>query len=86
MYTEVAYTNLHRATAHEGMTSKVVDKFSAGCAVIASKDKWNTFLAIMQKSRAIYGNTFSYALFNEESFFCRKKEDYEVIIYKGKEI
>ena len=86
VYVEVAYTNLHRATGIDGNTSKLVDKFSAGCAVIASKDKWDTFLEIMQKSRKIYGNSFSYALFNEESFFCRKQEDYEKIIYQGKEI
>ena len=54
--------NIHRATALEGKTSTYVDKWSAGCQVIASNDDWHEFLGICQEARAIWGNSFSYTL------------------------
>jgi len=32
--------NIHRATKYEGKTSTQIDKWSAGCQVIASNDDW----------------------------------------------
>tara|TARA_R100000908_G_scaffold27278_1_gene12472 strand:+ start:6208 stop:6828 length:621 start_codon:yes stop_codon:yes gene_type:complete len=54
--------NIHRATALEGKTSTYVDKWSAGCQVIANNDDWKTFMKIMQKAKDVWGNSFSYTL------------------------
>ena len=54
--------NIHRATALEGKTSTYVNKWSAGCQVIASNDDWHEFLEICQEARAVWGNSFSYTL------------------------
>ena len=62
-YTEVAGVNLH----HAGAASTQVDKWSAGCQVIANLDNFNELMSIVHKSQA--GNTFSYALFTEQQFF-----------------
>lgn len=54
--------NIHRATSRSGSTSTRIDKWSAGCQVIASNDDWHEFLDICQTSREIWGNSFSYTL------------------------
>ena len=56
--------NIHRATKHAGKKSTYVDKWSAGCQVIASNDDWHCFLDICQSAREIHGNSFSYTLLN----------------------
>ena len=54
--------NIHRATKHAGKTSTYVDKWSAGCQVIASNDDWHEFLGICKKASDIWGNSFTYTL------------------------
>ena len=54
--------NIHRATGRAGGTSIRVDKWSAGCQVIADNDDWHQFLDICQTAREIWGNSFSYTL------------------------
>ena len=54
--------NIHRATKHAGKTSTYVDKWSAGCQVIASNDDWHTFLDICQTARDTWNNNFTYTL------------------------
>jgi len=54
--------NIHRATALEGKKSTYVNKWSAGCQVIASNDDWFAFLEICQTAREIWGNSFTYTL------------------------
>ena len=54
--------NIHRATGRAGGKSTRVDKWSAGCQVIADNDDWHAFLDICQTSREIHGNSFSYTL------------------------
>ena len=54
--------NIHRATARKGGKSTRVDKWSAGCQVIADNDDWYEFLDICQAAREIHGNSFSYTL------------------------
>ena len=54
--------NIHRATGKKGGKSTRVDKWSAGCQVIADNDDWHTFLDICQTAREIHGNSFSYTL------------------------
>ena len=47
--------NIHRATGKKGGKSTRVDKWSAGCQVIADNDDWHTFLDICQTAREIHG-------------------------------
>ncbi len=59
---ELIGINIHRATSRAGGKSSRVDKWSAGCQVIADNDDWHTFLDICQSAREIHGNSFSYTL------------------------
>ena len=54
--------NIHRATGRSGKSSTQIDKWSAGCQVIAHNDDWHEFLDICQTSREIWGNSFTYTL------------------------
>ena len=54
--------NIHRATGRTGGTSTRVDKWSAGCQVIANNDDWHCFLDICMTAREIWGNSFTYTL------------------------
>ena len=54
--------NIHRATALSGKTSTYIDKWSAGCQVIASNDDWHEFLDICQEARSEWSNNFTYTL------------------------
>jgi pimeloyl-CoA synthetase len=54
--------NIHRATGRAGKKSSQVDKWSAGCQVIADNDDWHEFLDICQSAREVHGNSFSYTL------------------------
>ena len=54
--------NIHRATSRAGGKSTRIDKWSAGCQVIASNNDWYKFLDICQRARDIHGNSFSYTL------------------------
>ena len=56
--------NIHRATGRAGNKSTRVDKWSAGCQVIADNDDWHQFLDVCQTAREIHGNSFSYTLLN----------------------
>jgi len=58
--------NIHRATARKGGKSTRVDKWSAGCQVIADNDDWHEFLDICQAAREVHGNSFSYTLIESE--------------------
>jgi len=54
--------NIHRATKWEGKKSSQVDKWSAGCQVIAANDDWEEFMSICRKARDTWGNSFTYTL------------------------
>lgn len=54
--------NIHRATGRAGGKSVQVDKWSAGCQVIADNDDWHQFLDICQTAREKWGNSFTYTL------------------------
>jgi hypothetical protein len=58
--------NIHRATARKGKKSSKVDKWSAGCQVIADNDDWSEFIFACYKAREIWGNKFTYTLINSE--------------------
>lgn len=52
--------NIHRANA--AMRSQIVEKWSAGCQVLADPDDFAKLMALAKKSAAIYGNCFTYTL------------------------
>lgn len=58
--------NIHRATKYEGRTSTQIDKWSAGCQVIASNDDWQDFMDLCRQSRDIWGNSFTYTLIESD--------------------
>ncbi len=55
--------NCHRATPTG--TSTQVDKWSAGCQVLASAVDFSLLLALCRKALALYGNSFTYTLLDE---------------------
>ena len=54
--------NIHRATARVHRESTRVDKWSAGCQVIAAYDDFAEFMEIVNQAKNIHGNSFSYTL------------------------
>jgi hypothetical protein len=54
--------NIHRATKYAGKKSSQVDKWSAGCQVIAANDDWTKFMKICRKARDKWSNNFTYTL------------------------
>ena len=58
--------NIHRATGRSGKTSSRIDKWSAGCQVIASNDDWHEFLDICQIAREKWSNNFTYTLISSK--------------------
>ena len=53
--------NIHKA----GSNSTIVNKWSAGCQVIANASEWEIFMAIIRKSAELHGDTFSYTLLED---------------------
>ena len=54
--------NVHRASKYEGKKSTQVNKWAAGCQVIAANDDWHECIDICQQAREIWGNNFTYTL------------------------
>jgi hypothetical protein len=54
--------NIHRATKYAGKKSSQVDKWSAGCQVIAANDDFTKFMKICRKARDAWSNNFTYTL------------------------
>lgn len=52
--------NIHRASSHS--ESIYIDKWSAGCQVIADVKDWNIFISLVKKSASLWGNKFTYTL------------------------
>ena len=62
VYEGIYGINIHRATKYAGKKSSQVDKWSAGCQVIASNDDWTFFMKLMRKAKENWGNNFTYTL------------------------
>ena len=56
--------NIHRS--NETWTRSTVDGYSAGCQVFNDPKEFNSFMTLVKKSAAIFGNCFTYTLINEE--------------------
>jgi hypothetical protein len=54
--------NIHRASKYAGKKSTQINKWSAGCQVIAANDDWTKFMKIMRKARSVWTNDFTYTL------------------------
>ena len=54
--------NIHRATKYAHKKSTQVDKWSAGCQVIAANDDFKKFMKICRKARDTWSNNFTYTL------------------------
>ena len=52
--------NIHRASATG--TSVQIDKWSAGCQVIANNQNFDTLMELAHKAKAKWGNSFTYTL------------------------
>ena len=58
--------NIHRANSKTA--SSQVNKWSAGCQVLADPLHFNFLMALAEKSASIHGNGFTYTLLEEEDF------------------
>lgn len=58
--------NIHRASSSRASTR--VNKWSAGCQVIADPAHFNFFMSIARKSKPIWGNVFTYTLLTTKDF------------------
>ena len=56
--------NIHKS----GKDSTIVDNWSAGCQVFAKEKDFKEFMTIINKSKAIYGNRFTYTLLDKNDF------------------
>ena len=54
--------NIHRATSNPHGESTQVDKWSDGCQVVASYDDFQKLMELVNLSKDIYGNSFTYTL------------------------
>lgn len=57
--------NIHRASTNG--TSKTVDMHSAGCTVLANAEDFKQLMAMADRHRKLYGNSFTYSLFDFRS-------------------
>lgn len=60
--------NLHHANESSDYPSTQVNNWSHGCQVIRKITDWNLFWSLVEMSSAIYGDTFSYTLFENKNF------------------
>ena len=56
--------NIHRS--NEFWTRTTIDNYSAGCQVFNDPKEFNSFMTLVKKSAAIYGNSFTYTLITEQ--------------------
>ena len=64
IYTDVQGLNLH-TTSHLRGTAQKVGAYSASCQVVKDTKDHLELMGIVKQSSALYGNLFSYALFNQ---------------------
>lgn len=66
--------NIHRATKHAGKKSKQIDKWSAGCQVIAAADDFKKLMELANKARDVWSNSFTYTLIESKDIKVIKKK------------
>lgn len=71
--------NIHRASISG--TTKVIDKFSAGCQVLSDANDYKTFMQLCERHRNLYGNQFTYTLIDERAIARRERR--QLLYYAG---
>jgi hypothetical protein len=69
--------NIHHAS--KVGTTKVIDKYSAGCQVFSNIDDFNQFMQMAYKQKDLYGNKFTYTLIDERTYNKRKRK--KIVIF-----
>ncbi len=64
--------NIHRASASG--TTKVVDRYSAGCQVFANAADFTAFMQLCENHRRLYGNQFTYTLIDQRAVARQRKK------------
>ncbi len=59
--------NIHRA--HKSLELESVNGYSAGCQVFSNPQDYDYFIAICECAETLFGNSFTYTLFDESDFF-----------------
>ena len=59
--------NIHKATKYAGKNSTQVDKWSAGCQVLASNDHGTQLMKFVRKARATRSNRFPYSIMESKA-------------------
>lgn len=62
--------NLHRA--HQRKKIKEVEKWSAGCQVVADPDEYAILMGVCRKAAKLWGNSFTYTLIEEGDLWPEK--------------
>ena len=73
--------NIHRASLVG--TTKLIDKYSAGCQVFSNIDDFNKFMEMAYKQKDLYGNKFTYTLIDERTYNKRRRRKIIVISLIG---
>ena len=63
--------NIHRASASG--TTKSVDRYSAGCQVLASAGDFAKFMQLCERHKQLYGNSFTYTLIDKRAIARQQK-------------
>lgn len=58
-----AKTNIHRASKWSAI--RLIERYSAGCQVFQNPNDFEEFIDLCDKSRLLYGNSFTYTLIEE---------------------
>ncbi|MGC4036086.1 MAG: hypothetical protein QM764_08995 [Chitinophagaceae bacterium] len=64
--------NIHHASVNG--TTKTVDKYSAGCQVLADINHFNLFMQLCEKHRTLYGNSFTYTLIDKRALIRNERK------------
>lgn len=59
--------NIHRANSKG--TTRLVEKHSAGCQVLADVEDFNLLMTLAMRHKKLYGNHFTYTLLTEDELF-----------------
>ncbi len=73
--------NIHRAMAQG--TTKVIDKFSAGCQVFENVSDFTEFLKLSERHRKLYGNQFTYTLIDLRAVKREGRRQFAVSAFLG---
>ena len=65
--------NIHHASVNG--TTKIVDKYSAGCQVFANINDFNLFMQLAERHKQLYGNEFTYTLIDERALVRESKKN-----------